>query len=444
MGQVKNFNSSKNQCSCDRGCVVVDLLLKPEKPSLDNLKQARTVIEALQLAEINDFFQDACTEARPQEIDTVVDTITAPTTIIYPIILDDRIEVILKLPGDDNFFHYRRAVKRQEVEQIINEGLGAYLSSNPALKEDASEQERVRSEKAEKTFLDDSSTLYDWLIRPAEEQQKLSEGTTLVFVLDGALRSIPMAALYDSKAEKYLIEKYAIALAPGLQLLSPEPFSKISLNALLAGVSQEQTIEFREENESFDPLPQVEEELNDLQTLLPLSNSPLFNENFSILNLENQLLQTDLTILHIATHGQFGSNLDESFVVAWKELLTARKIDRILREQRSDRAIPIELLTLSACETAEGDDQAILGIAGVAVRAGVRSTIATLWKVNDRSTAEFMKRLYQELLKANETGTVNKAKALQTVQLEFFKNSPNENWKLPHYWAPFVLIGNWL
>lgn len=418
----------------------VDLLLKPEKPSLDNLKQARTVIEALQLAEINDFFQDACTEARPQEIDTVVDRITSPTTVIYPIILEDRIEVILKQSGEDRFYHYRKRVKQEDVEKTINEGLSAYLSSNPTLKEDAEEEAQVRREQANKTFLNDSSQVYDWLIRPAEEEQKLSKETTLVFVLDGVLRKIPMAALYDSRQEKYLIEKYAIAVAPGLQLLSPEPFSEISLNALLAGVGEEQKIDERE----FKPLAQVKQELNDLQTLLPLSDSPLLNENFSIANLKNQLEQTDLTVVHIATHGEFSSNLDESFIVAWDELLTVREIDRILREQRSQTSIPIELLTLSACETAEGDDRAVLGIAGVAVRAGARSTFASLWRVNDRSTAEFMKRLYQELLTANVSGTVNKAKALQKVQLDFLNNYPDTNWKQPHYWAPFILIGNWL
>ena len=109
-------------------------------------------------------------------------------------------------------------------------------------------------------------------------------------------------------------------------------------------------------------------------------------------------------------------------------------------------AIPIELFTLSACETAKGDDdgRAILGIAGVAVRAGARSTIATLWKVNDQSTAEFMRLLYKELLKVNETGTVNKAKALQRVQLDFLNNDPDTDWRRPYHWAPFVLIGNWL
>ncbi|MEL7039183.1 MAG: CHAT domain-containing protein [Cyanobacteria bacterium J06592_8] len=398
----------------------VDLLLKPEKPSLENLKQARTVIEALQLAEINDFFEDACTEARPKEIDAVIDTTTTPTTVIYPIILEDRLEVILKLPGKDNFYHYRTQVRKQEVDAALVDF------------------RRSLANPVERSI--ESEIVYNWLIRPAEEILAETQSTTLVFVLDGTLRKIPMAALYDSKQEKYLIEKYAIALAPGLQLLSPEPFSEISLNALLAGVGKEQIINGQE----FTPLEQVKQELDDLQTLIPLNNQPLLDENFSIANLENQLEQTDLTVIHIATHGEFSSNLDESFIVAWDELLTVREIDRILREQRSQTSIPIELLTLSACETAEGDDRAVLGIAGVAVRAGARSTFASLWRVNDRSTAEFMKRLYQELLTANESGTVNKAKAMQKVQLDFLNNYPDTDWKQPHYWAPFILIGNWL
>lgn len=402
----------------------VDLLLKPDKPSLENLKQARIVIEALQLAEVNDFFQDACTEARPKEIDTVVDNLKTPTTVIYPIVLEDRIEVILKLPGQDNFYHYRTKIKKQEVQTTINSFRRSL--ANPVERSD------------------ESKMVYEWLIRPAENENKLPEDTTLVFVLDGVLRKIPMAVLYDSVEEKYLIEKYAIALAPGLQLLSPEPFSEINLNVLLAGVGEGQTLKIGEEPEEFDPLPQVEQELNALQTLLSLNNPLLLNEDFSISKLESQLEQTDLTVVHIATHGVFGSNLDDSFIVAWQKELTAREIDRILREQRSEQSVPIELLTLSACDTAEGDDRAILGIAGVAVRAGARSTIASLWKVNDASTAEFMRLLYEELLKANETGTLDKAKALQKVQLDFLTQYPDKDWERPYYWAPFVLIGNWL
>ena len=416
----------------------VDLLLKREEPIQENLKQARQIIEALQLAEVNDFFQDACTEAIPQKIDSVVDNIKTPTTVIYPIVLEDRIEVILKLPGKDNLEHYRTTeeIQIEKFKQMIDEKFRANLSSNPNREKDRGEREKKKKE-----FLDYSSKIYEWLIRPAEDKQILSKDTTLVFVLDGSLRKIPMAALYDSVKKEYLIEKYAIALAPGLQLLSPKPFSEINLNVLLAGVGEGQTLKVRKK--PFEPLPQVEQELNDLQALLSPNNPTLLNQDFSVSNLESQLDQTDLTVVHIATHGVFDSNLDDSYIVAWEKELTAREIDRILREQRSDQSVPIELLTLSACDTAEGDDRAILGIAGVAVRAGARSTIASLWKVNDSSTAEFMRLLYEELLTANEIGTVNKAKALQKVQLDFLTKYPDKDWKQPYYWAPFVLIGNW-
>ncbi|MGF1492630.1 MAG: CHAT domain-containing protein [Microcoleaceae cyanobacterium] len=414
----------------------VDLLLSPDEPqpSLDNLKQARTVLEALQLAEINDFFQDACTEAKPQEIDAVIDATDTPTTVVYPIILEDRIEVILKLPGQDNFAHYRTKVTQTDVEQTVSE-IQPYLVRNPfGFVEAYKNRARIELEMA-------SAYIYDWLLREAEPLLAESQSTTLVFVLDGALRKIPMAVLYDDQTEQYLIQKYAIALAPGLQLLNPRPFSEASLNALLAGVGEQQTIEGKE----FSPLEQVQPELESIEELVRLGEERLLNEEFNLTNLESQLEQTDLTILHVATHGEFNSNLDDSFIVAWNKLITVREIDRLLREQRADQAVPIELLTLSACETAEGDDRAILGIAGVAVRAGARSTVATLWKVSDASTAEFMRLLYQELKQANESGTVDKAKALQKVQRYFLEDQETEpDWKLPYYWAPFVLIGNWL
>jgi len=109
-----------------------------------------------------------------------------------------------------------------------------------------------------------------------------------------------------------------------------------------------------------------------------------------------------------------------------------------LRSREQSRPDAIELLVLSACETAEGDKRAALGLAGVAVRAGARSTLATLWQVNDSSTAELIAQFYKTLSNPGDS-TVTKAKALQSAQLNLLRR-----YKAPLYWAPYVLVGNWL
>jgi CHAT domain-containing protein len=105
------------------------------------------------------------------------------------------------------------------------------------------------------------------------------------------------------------------------------------------------------------------------------------------------------------------------------------------REQRD--GIPLELLVLSACQTAYGDKRAALGLAGLAVRSGARSTVATLWSVNDRSTAELMTQFYQNLTQTNS----QRAESLRQAQLSLLAQKQYEH---PYYWAPFILVGNWL
>ena len=97
----------------------------------------------------------------------------------------------------------------------------------------------------------------------------------------------------------------------------------------------------------------------------------------------------------------------------------------------------LELLVLSACETAAGDKWAALGLAGMAVKAGAKSTIATLWSVNDAATARLMSQFYEELVINHK----EKSQAIREAQLALLNN---DRYTHPLYWAPYVLVGNWL
>ena len=382
---------------------LVGLLLE-FAPNQTNLQHARQLMEALQLAELENFFRDTCLQAQPQAIDQI----DLKAAIIYPIILPDRLAVIVSLPGQP-LFHYDTRLSQAEVENAIDQ-LRLYL--NPHF----FDEDRLRL----------SQQLYHWLIQPA--QAKLAENRieTLVFVLDGALRSLPMAALYDG--QHYLVEKYSIALAPGLKLLEPRSLKRQQLKALAAGVSESRA--------GFSPLPAVKEEVQKIASELP--STILLDQAFTLNQLRAKINSTPFPIIHLATHGQFSSKAEETFLVTWDSRLYVKDLAELLQPREQDIANPLELLVLSACQTATGDKKAALGLAGFAVRSGARSTLATLWQVNDESTAKLMVEFYSSLVQKPE---ITKAEALRMAQLELLKQPQYQH---PLYWAAFVLIGNWL
>lgn len=391
----------------------VDLLLQlkentNQKP--DNLLQARQVIESLQLAELDNFFRSPCLLPRV-DLDKLVEK-EKSTAVIYPIILDNRLEIITRLPGQDTIYRKTAKVPKDVLENTVEQ-----------LQKDLPVASREPDVKQR------SQQLYDWLITPIESDLTKKGIKTLVFVLDGSLRNIPMAILYDKQQQKYLIEKYAISLTPGLQLVDPKPLRNVHLNVLVVGVEQKRLIE----GKSFPELLNVTQELKQVQSEVK-SSKKLLNQEFTKTNLQKQIQSTPFSVVHIATHGQFSSDVEQTYIITWDALLKIRELDNLLRARGESRPETIELLVLSACKTATGDKRAALGLAGVAVQAGARSTIATLWTVDDESTSDFMGELYRQL----QAG-VTKAQALQRAQLAILAKENR-----PYFWAPYVLVGNWL
>ena len=391
----------------------VDLLLQLQENTFqkpDNLVQARQVIESLQLAELDNFFRSPCLLPRV-DLDKLVEK-EKSTAVIYPIILDNRLEIITRLPGQDTIYRKTTKVPKDVLEKTVEQ-----------LQKDLPVASREPDVKQR------SQQLYDWLIKPIESDFANKGITSLVFVLDGSLRNIPMAILYDQQQQKYLIEKYAISLMPGLQLLAPKSLHNVRLNVLIAGVEQERLIE----GKSFSELSNVTQELKQVQSSVK-SSKELLNQEFTKANLQKQIQSTPFSVVHLATHGQFSSDIEQTYILTWDSLLKVRELDSLLRARGESRPETIELLVLSACKTATGDKRAALGLAGVAVRAGARSTLATLWTIDDESTSDFMGEFYRQL----DAG-VTKAKALQRAQLAILAKENR-----PYFWAPYVLLGNWL
>ncbi|MEG4233070.1 CHAT domain-containing protein [Microcoleus sp. Pol11C3] len=381
---------------------LVGLLLQEESPSQAKLKLARQTVESLQLAELDNFFRDACADAKPKSIEEIDPT----AAVIYPIILSDRLEVILSIPGKPL---RRYATKKSQAELET-----AFRQAKNTIRPAAFPRNRRQAVEQ----------VYDWLIRPAEADLTAAGIKTLVFVLDGYLRNLPMAVLHDG--EKFLVEKYSIALAPGLQLLAPKPLNKVKLRVLTAALS--------EARQGFSALPGVKEEVQKIAAEMPASS--LLNEDFVSGRLHDRIKALSYPIVHLATHGQFSSNATDTFIVTWDQKVNVKEFDQLLRARTGEKQQPIELLVLSACETASGDNRAALGLAGAAIRSGARSTAATLWQVNDESTAIFMTEFYKQLASSK----TSKAEALRNAQLTLLKNQQYQN---PYFWAPFVLVGNW-
>jgi CHAT domain-containing protein/predicted negative regulator of RcsB-dependent stress response len=378
----------------------VELLLQ-ENASQENLKQARSVIEALQLAQLDNFFRDACIDTQSVQIDNL----DPKAAIIYTIILSDRLETIAALPGQP-LRHYTVKLKRQQIEENLSLANSTIQSSWQPLD------------------LEPLQQLYDWLIRPIEAELVANKIDTLVFVPDGLLRNIPPSVLHDG--EKYLVEKYNLAIAPSLQLIQSQPIAQTNRELLLAGLT--------EARQGFTSLPGVRSELKSIESEFPARI--LLNQSFTEANFDKIINTSTAQLIHIATHGQFSSKAEDTFILTWDNRITINELQSLLQADRQQLR-PIELLVLSACQTAAGDEQAALGIAGMAVRTGARSTIATLWDVSDRSTTILMSYFYKELANTD----LSKAEALRRAQQKVLRD---RNFSHPYYWSAFILVGNWL
>jgi len=397
---------------------LVELLLEPSKSAQDNiitqknLRKARKIIEALQLAELDNFFRNACLDAQPVEID-IVDKNAA---IFYTIILEDRLALILAIP-EQPLVYYTRKISKLEVESTVQNLLDAL--TNP--------QKRIFIEN----YWEPAQKIYNWLINPIEKELEDNQIKTLVFVLEGSLRNVPLASLYDG--EKYLAQKYNVAIAPSLELIDPQPLARKELKILSMGIT--------ESRQGFPPLPNVRKELEDIQS--QASSEILLNESFTEKEANTEVANSTYQVIHIATHGEFSSNLEDTFILTWDDKINVEELRNMI-VSGTQQTRPIELLVLSACRTATGDDRATLGLAGIAVRAGARSTIASLWYVSDEATAALMKNLYQQLTNPE----ITKAEALRRAQQQVLKDAQtgviNPEFEHPYFWSTFILVGNWL
>jgi CHAT domain-containing protein len=382
---------------------LADLLLQQSDGDRKHLLEARNTMELLKGAELQDYFQDDCV-AELKARTAGIDQLAPRTAALYPIILNDRVELLLTLPDG-----IKRFTTRVDAARLTNE-IRAF---------------RLRLERrTTHQYYPHARQLYDWLIRPIAAELEKYQVETLVIVPDGALSTIPLAALHDG--ERFLVARYALATTPGLTLTDPRPIARTRAQILLNGLS--------ESVQGFPPLPHVAEELQGIQQLY--GGTMLQNKAFTIPNMEKGLEATPYTIVHIASHAQFNRDIDKTFLLTYEDKLSMGRLEQFLGLSKF-RTDAVELLTLSACETAAGDDRAALGLAGLAIKAGARSALATLWVVNDPAAAAMVSHFYRDL----QSPGASKASALRQAQLKLLEDP---RYRHPNYWSAFLLIGNWL
>jgi CHAT domain-containing protein/predicted negative regulator of RcsB-dependent stress response len=361
------------------------------------LRQVRDELESLKRTEVQDYFESACAAnagASP--------AINLPgTAVVYPIVLPDRLEVLIESAGILRRF-------TAPVSQVE-------LTSTVRRLRIALEQPTSREQ-----YLKPAQQLYTWVLAPADPWLKTQKVTTLVFVPDGALRTVPLATFHDGK--QFAIERYAVATTPAISLI-PTLETSASKRVLLAGITQGV--------QGFAALPQVHEELHTVGSMFPAE--VLEDQKFSLATIRTGLTQPDFSIAHLATHGEFSADHRRSFVLTYDSRLTLDGLQQVLKKRQA----PLDLLVLSACSTAAGDDRAALGLAGVAVQSGAKSALASLWSISDEATASLMRVFYKDI----KAGASTKAQSLRDAQLALLNSN---RFRHPSYWAPYLMIGDWL
>jgi CHAT domain-containing protein len=405
----RNRQSSFRETTGNLFFELADLLLQQASSATEGpqrqhlLTRAQDTVELYKAAELQDYFKDECVATARSRSTDIAQEATS-TAIIYPIVLPDRLELLVSLP----------AGLKQFIVPVPSSRLTDAIRSF----------RRALETRTNNSYLLHARKFYDWLIRPMEADLASAAIKTLVFVPDGPLRTIPMAPLHDGG--RFLIERYAIATTPGLTLTDARPLDRKQVHLFSMGLTKGV--------QGFPPLPYVAQELSALQSIY--GGKQLVNEEFQSLQVERGLKEEPYNIIHIASHGRVESDGTKSFILTFDDRITMDRLSSLVG-LFDFRSAPLELLTLSACETAAGDDRAALGLAGVAIKAGAKSALATLWFIEDEATADLIAAFYQNL----QNSSVSKAVALQQAQVALLKNPDHSH---PSLWAPFLLINNWL
>jgi CHAT domain-containing protein len=429
---------------------LTDLLLQGIDALAPDAQQAR-LASALRLteqahqAELQDYLGDRCSveSVRPSGTEAVAPGVA----LIYPIVLKDRLEVIVRT--HDALLHHAAPVSAAALAAEIQSFRSALLDVGSS------------------DYLQSAQRLHAWLIAPFAAALAQAGVHALVIVPDGYLRLIPFAALHDG--QEFLAQRYWISTVTGMSMTEPAAPRRKRSESLFVGLSMPGPVVDRLlalgfnggagpsgsadrralQDSGAEPPPAVSlatRELTlrsqlalpgvqtEIQDLVPLRRSVwLLNDQFTVERFEHEVQSGNYSVVHIASHSFFGGNAGESFLLAYDNVIRIDQLQQLIAVNDSSEA-GIDLLTLSACDTATGDERAPLGFAGAAIKARARSVLGSLWPVNDTATQQFMELFYGGLAQHG------KSQAFTEAQRALMKSTQFAH---PYFWAPFILTGDW-
>lgn len=307
------------------------------------------------------------------------------------------------------------------------------------------------------SYLKAAQQLYQWLVTPLKPDLDREQVNNLVYIMDsGLLRSLPLAALHNG--QQFLIEEYSVSLMPSMSLTDTRYVNLRNVQVLAMGA------EIFQRDQAQTPLPFAPVESSIITPIL-WQGEVFLNQAFTLAQFDQQRNQQRYGIVHLATHAEFDqANPASSYLQFWDERLDFQK----LRQLNLSKP-PVELMALSACQTAIGSEFDEFGIAGLSIQLGVKSSLASLWNVDDLATFMLMTQFYHHL-----NQSIIKAEALRQAQLAMLNQQHQiiltlleqqdrtagsplidpktladtlkiiqvEDFSHPYYWAGFTLVGN--
>ncbi len=372
------------------------------------IASTQRIVEAYRQAELQNAFGSNCVPSR-DPVDPA--KLRSGEVLLYPILLDDRVELLVVAGGAGGASTYVRLpsgtpTSREAVGRLVDDMVGS------------------ASRGTDEEWRTTGRALYDLLIKPVEAQ--ISAKGTLIIIPDGALRALPFAALTDGDG-KFLIERTRLAVAPALAYSQPgSDRSNRPLSVVAASLQREVTLP----SGVFAKLEGTADEAG-----VAAGPGGRVIADFREADLRQALSRGRVDVLHLATHAAFNGRSDRSFIVANGEAIPLADLRGLIGVNRT-RGDELGLLVLSACETAVGDDAASMGLAGAAVQSGAESALASLWSVNDTGTVALMKGFYGQY-----RAGAGKAEALRNAQLAMIAGGGTG--AQPGIWAAFILLGGW-
>jgi CHAT domain-containing protein/tetratricopeptide (TPR) repeat protein len=382
-------------------------ILRSDVVEMSQQLQRNTAGESLDLTMLN-------------RLRTTLQGLDRNAVVFYPLILDDRLELVL-VTANSPPIHRSVLVSKQEFNQAILDFRDAL--TNPR------RRRRINRVKVA------GQKLYNLLIQPIEEDLAMAGTKTILYAPDGQLRYVPLSALYDGS--QWAIERWAVNNVTAASLSN---FATDRINspvAILAGAFSEGKYRFQagETQYDFSGLPFAGEEVETIEKIIP-ETTPLFNTQFSSESIQTQINSHHYNVLHFATHAAFvNGEPEESFILFGNG-------DRLtLRDVESWSLPDIKLVVLSACQTGVGsvfgDGKEILGFGYQMQKIGARVSLASLWSVDDRATQVLMNNFYTTI---HRHPNMSMAESLQRSQMLLL----DSDYQHPYYWSGFILIGNGL